>query len=151
MKHIKTMNKAKKRSLICALAMLIMLICQFLPYWSYGEGMTLSVQSYIWFPDYHQDLTKTLEPLVDQFPCNHAVTASLPLMVLCAVSIFICLRKVGSRCTGIFSIITGVCGLIAYLLEPVMRAGAGFWLHIAVLVLIVLCGVWMLRAPREEA
>lgn len=151
MKCIKAMNKAQRRSLVCALTLLVMLVCQFMPYWSYGEGMRLSVQAYIWFPDYHQDLTKTLEPLVEQFPCNHAVTVSLPLMILCGVSLFVCLKKAGSRSGGILAILTGGYGLVAYLIDPVMRAGAGLWLHMAVLVLIVLCGAWMLRAPREEA
>jgi len=30
-----------------------------------------------------------------------------------------------------------------------MRAGAGLWLHIAVLILLLLAGIWTMRAPRE--
>ena len=150
MHRIKPMRAAQRRSLICALMLLVMLVCQFLPYWSDGEGMRLSVQTYIWFPDYHQDLTKILEPLVDKFPCNHVVAVSLPLMFLCSVGLFVCLKKAGSRSGGILAILTGGCGLLAYLLDPVMRAGAGLWLHIAVLALIVLSGCWLLHAPREK-
>ncbi|MBE5811397.1 MAG: hypothetical protein E7318_10750 [Clostridiales bacterium] len=149
MNHIKTMRPIRKRNLLCALIMLIMLVCQFLPYWNVSEGMSLSIQTYIWFPDYHKELTDTLLPLVEQFPCNHAVTAALPVMILCLAGLIICLRKSAGRGAGILPVLAGGYGLIAYLLDPVMRAGAGLWLHIVVLALMLLAGVWTMRAPHE--
>ena len=47
MKQTKSTFSVKTLHLMCALSMLMMLVCQFLPYWSYGEGMSLSVQTYI--------------------------------------------------------------------------------------------------------
>lgn len=143
------MSAVRKRNLFCVLTMLVMLVCQFMPYWNYGEGMSLSIQTYIWFPDYHKELTDELLPLVEQFPCNHAVKAALPVMILCLVGVFVCLRKKAARGAGVLPVLAGGYGLIAYLLDPVMRAGAGMWLHIAVLILMLLAGVWTMRAPRE--
>lgn len=148
MNRIRT-SAVRKRNLLCVLAMLVMLVCQFMPYWNYGEGMSLSIQAYIWFPDYHKELTDELLPLVEQFPCNHAVTAALPVMILCLAGVFVCLRKKAARGTGALPVLAGGYGLMAYLLDPVMRAGAGLWLHIAVLILLLLAGIWTMRAPRE--
>lgn len=150
MNRIKRLSTVKKRNLICALTMLVMLVCQFVPYWSYGDGMTLSIQRYIWFPDYHKELTEELLPLVDQFPCNHAVTAALPVMILCLAGLVVCLRKKATRGAGVLPVMAGGYGLIAYLIDPVMRAGAGLWLHIAVLILMLLAGIWTMRSPSEN-
>ena len=142
------MSAVRKRNLLCVLIILVVLACQFMPYWNYGAGLSLSIQRYIWFPDYHKELTDELLPLVEQFPCNHAVTAALPVMILCLVAVFVCLRKKAAQGAGVLPVLAGGYGLIAYLLDPVMRAGVGLWLHIAVMILMLLAGVWTILAPR---
>ena len=141
---------AKALNIISALLMVVLLACQFMPYWRFGEGETLSIQGYVWFPTKHPALTEELLPLVEKFPCNQAVMACIPVMILCLLGVWFCLSKSGKPLIGLLPVLTGAVGLLMYLTSPVMRAGMLCWLHVAVLALLLVTGILTLAGKKQN-
>ena len=144
-----TKISAKALNTISALLMIVMLACQFIPYWHFGEGESLSVQGYVWFPTKHPALSEELQPLVDKYPCNQATLACLPVMLLCLLGVWLCLRKADKPKMGMLPFLTGLAGLALYLSSPVMQAGTLYWLHVAVLALLMGLGIFTMTRKQK--
>lgn len=140
---VKTLN------IISALLMVAMLACQFLPYWQFGEGESVSLHGYVWFPTDHKPLTDALLPLVKNYPSNQAALACVPVLALCLLSLFLCLSKSDKQQMGIFPLLTGSAGLVLYLTSPVMRAGFLCWVHVALLALMLMTGILTLTRKKH--
>ena len=144
--HVKRLNR------ISAFLMIVMLACQFLPYWQFGEGEAVSLHGYVWFPTDHAQLAAELNPLVPKYPSNQAAMACIPVLLLCVFGAFFCLTKAEKQRTGVWPLLAGAAGLVLYLTSPVMRAGFLCWAHIALLALIFVAGLGtlLLKLPENE-
>lgn len=138
-KSLKLINR------LSALLMVVMLILQFTPFWHFGEGgaQTVSISSYVWFPDNHTDLNAYLKTVEEGHWVNSIVVVAVPMLLLCAIGAVLCLRASDSRLTLLFPVAAGLVGLIGYLGTASLRAGA--WglpvVVCAAMLLLGLCGL----------
>lgn len=133
--------------------MLILLVLQFVPFWSYGDaGETASISSYLWFPTENKALESSLqETLADShFSVDAIVLPSILMLLLAAIGLFFCLWKSTSKAVALLPIATGAVGLWDYLAEPVMKLGMGWGWHVAVCAVLILMGACALYAAQRQ-
>lgn len=133
--------------------MLALLVCQFVPFWSLGEE-TVSINGYIWFCTDHENFTSYFqEALNDEvFNAGTIVGVNLITMLACVLGIVFCIKNSEDIWPGLISVICGVVGLFSYIAYPVYRMGAGWGLHVAVCVgMILAAGVSLVRWIKEKA
>ena len=143
-KRIKCCNR------IAALLMAVLLVGQFVPYWQYGEGLSASINGYVWFPTEHQGLTEELNPLVEKYPCNQAALVAIPVLLLSALGVLLCLFRSDRPMTSLLPVMAGGYGLIGYLCSPVMRAGGLWWAHGIAFALLLALGLTALGQKERQ-
>ena len=114
------------------------LICQFVPYWSF-EGQTVSIGDYIWFTEHHKDLTKHFQGMLGdkEFYAGNIAGYSIIIMATCGLGIFFGLKSAGKVKTMLFPAACGVAGLILHFSFPVFGiAGMGLILVILYALLV---------------
>ena len=155
------MLKSEKRTMVCnlvsALLMVALLVCQFLPYWHYGEGNATasSIYGYVWFPHQQEGLSDYLLSQDAGHYINDVAWPVVGMLVICVAGVLLCLWKRRSALSGIWPMAGGIVGLWFYLSVPVMRIGSGWWMHLALLVAMLVVGVvglvGLLGGRRERA
>lgn len=132
-------KNVKLCSRICAVLMLAVILCQFLPWWHYGEGQSASIAAYVWFPTNMPDLNTHLTGLDETHYINNLAFYSVITMLGCAGGIILCLLKPASALRCLIPGAVGLFGLVQLLQHPVLREGYG-WLLLALNLLLILVG-----------
>jgi len=121
-------------SIVCAVLMLALLVCQFVPFWTVPEtGETVSIGKYIWFPDDCGDLEDYLQTAVhEDFTVNELVGQPVLILVLSAVSAVLCIIKRESTPVLFAPLACGVIGIWGYLAQPALQLGGGWVIHLTI-------------------
>ena len=131
-------------------------VLQFCPYWQ-GEGISVSIQGYVWFPTENDALTAYLEESVGEFDLNSVIGMPILVLVLAVAAIACCVKLAEYPVIFIMGIVAGISGLWGYLGCSVYRVGAYFGLHVALCAVILLLGIAGLviflqaRASKQKA
>jgi len=121
---MKRSNPFQVRNLICVIALAILFITQFLPFWDLN-GQSISIGSYIWFPLDHPELTAFFEQTVGAgYTIDSMVLPSALHLLLPVIGCCLYFKDKENKFTGILSLCAGLAGLFAYLLVPAYRLGA---------------------------
>ena len=119
-------------------AMLILVICQFTPYWQY-EGGSGSINGYIWFPSHHTQLASYLEESVGTaVEMNDVIGMPILILVLAVIGLICCFRYFDGPATAIIAVIAGIVGLWGYLSGSIYSLGSPYGLHIALCAIILI-------------
>jgi len=127
-------NLAMISSLVCMAMAILILVFQFLPYWSFvGEKtgeQTISISGYVWLPN--NDVSNDFEELAkaEIFPgeritdnkiVNEIVMFPAFTFGFCALAIAVCLLKLKNGIMPtLFTIIAGVVATVGYLVSPAL-------------------------------
>lgn len=133
-------------NLLCALLMLALVLCQFLPFWS-ANGDTASLQGYTWWPDDHKEVTNWFKSAVSpDFRANDVVIPTILMLVFgCLGSVF-CLLQTKSCWVGFLPLICGGAGIWGYLTNPAYQMGSLWVGHLILAIAITALSIPMLIA-----
>lgn len=134
MKKLK--NPVKTVNWICAALMVVLLVLQFMPFWSIdGEGVSLL--GYWGFPDDHSNLTSWLDSTLGGFNINEIVFWIIFVAALCVVGAIICLKNSDKIMALLLPAGTGLLGLLFCICEPSFRLGQVWILHLLLFLLLL--------------
>ena len=146
-------NRTAQMNSLCALLMIVLLVLQFSAFWTYGENneLSCSLQSYIWFPADNTALTKHLEALVPGHAINSIIIMPLLVLVTAVLGIVLICVKPGQPHNALLPVACGAVGVWGYLSKAEFQLGAGWQLHLALCILIALCGLLsLIMSARGE-
>ena len=87
------MDKAKTFNIITIILMGVLLVLHFLPFWSY-DGISTSIQSYVWFPTDHAPLESYIAGQVGgDYQINDIVLMPILVLVMTVIGIILCIAK----------------------------------------------------------
>lgn len=141
-------NKRNLISWLCAALMLVMLVLQFLPFWSFtGEAgeTSCSVNSFVWMPREHPDVTTYLQSTLGEEWTVQKVYAMPALQLVAgALGVAFALIKPAWPLGGICAVFCGGFGLWGYLTNAALKLGGMWGLHLAVSALVFAAGLFCL-------
>lgn len=145
------MKKSKICNITCIILMAVILILQFMPFWSY-DGMSTSIQAYIWYPSDHAPLETYLAGEIDGYTINNILIMPILVLVTSVAGIVLCLIKSGEPWSGLLPLVCGIAGLWGYLFKPAYRLGGNWVLHLIVCIaLAVVAALRIYFQVKEEA
>ena len=87
------MEKSRMFTYVSVALMGLLLLLHFMPFWSY-EGISTSIQTYIWFPSDHAQLETYLASQVGgEFSINSILLMPILVLVMTIAGIILCLWK----------------------------------------------------------
>ena len=106
------------------------------------EAHTVSITSYVWFPDHYKAMHSILAEYIDpplstveiSSAVNYVVQATY-LMVACIASIVLLIVKNGKKWAALAPLVAGVVGLVQYLGNHLFQLGMNWQVH------MILCAV----------
>ena len=120
---------------ICALLMLALLVCQFLPFWNTGTD-TVSISSYIWFPTDNTAVTELLQPHTDaQYPINDIVTPCVLMLLLSVGTLVLWIFGRENVLLPVCSLIGSITGIWVCAAKATFRLGGLWWLILVISIL----------------
>jgi len=143
-------------NIACAILMLGLLICQFVPFWNM-DGQEVSIGGYAWFPTDHSDFTAHFQQLLEtkeDLAGGVALINTIVLLVGAAGLIF-CLKNSADVWPAVFPTVCGVTIIVGYIVRPVFRLGAMWQLHV-VLAIVMLAmaifsfGYWLKKVCHQK-
>lgn len=131
-------------NICCAVLALILLILQFTPFWTPGEGAApVSIGGYVWFPTEHADLTSYIQQNTDSaFTINAIVIPAVLMLALSAAGAVLGVLKRDEFWAGVFPIACGISGLWGFLSQPALRLGSTWVLQLVLCILMLALGVF---------
>ena len=123
-------------NIVCAILMLALVLCQFLPFWS-ANGDTTSLQGYTWWPDDHKEVTNWLKTAIAfDFRANDVVIPTILMLIFGCLGSAFCLIKSKSCWVGFLSLICGGAGIWGYLTNPAYQLGNLWVVHLTLAIAI---------------
>lgn len=120
---------------LCALLMLLLLICQFLPFWSTGAE-SVSISSYIWFPSDNAAVTELLQPHTDAtFPINDIATPCVLMLLLCVGTLVFWIFGRENVLLPVCSLVGSIAGIWVCAAKATFRLGGLWWLIFVISIL----------------
>lgn len=126
-------------SVVCAVLLLALVVCQFMPFWT-AEETSASIQECVWFPQECKDITKMLSNTVEA-EINDIVLMPVVVLVSGVVGAFFCAVKPKKIWAAICPLVCGVIGIHGYLTQPAFQLGGLWMLHLALCVAILVLGI----------
>ena len=138
---ISVKNPVKTVNLLCAAVMILLVLMQFLPFWTV-EDTGVSVMGYMGFPDDHSNLTSWLDDTVSGgFVINNLVGWFFFTTALSIVGSVLCIRY---REKSLIALLPAACGIVGILYcasEPAFRLGQGWILQLLLYCLLLVLPV----------
>ena len=120
------MKKTKIWNYVSAVMMLVVLVMQFMPFWHY-DGMSTSIQTYIWFPTDQKDLTSYLTAqLGADYNINSIVLAPIVILVSYVAGIVLAVIKGDNPWCKLVPIIGSLVGIWGFLVKPAYHLGSAW-------------------------
>ena len=137
-------------NIVCAVLMLALIVCQFLPFWVV-DGESTSIQSFCWFStkdkqmevqNYLQDTlgkdayfvrTKNIVAF-EKNPkpgINEAIVPALGVLAFGALGVYFCLRNFKKPINGIWALLCGLSCVVGYMILPAYQLGQNWMIHVA--------------------
>ena len=131
------MEKSKICNIICILLMGALLVLHFMPFWSY-DGMSTSIQSYVWFPTDHAALESYIAGQVGgEYNINSIILMPVIVIVATVVGIVLCLSMSDNFFVGLVPLGCGLVGAWGYLTKAAFQLGTNWGLHLAVCIAMI--------------
>lgn len=144
------MKKTQICNYVCIALMAVLLVLQFIPFWSY-DGMSTSIQSYIWFPTENAQLTAYLTAqLGEAYTINNIVWMPILVLVAAAVGVIICFLKSDEALTALIPLVCGLIGTWGYLAKPAFQLGGNWMFHLLVCIAMILMSVLALLFAQKN-
>ena len=122
----------------------------FLPFWSY-DGISSSIQSYIWFPGEKAELTAYLTAqLGESYTINNIIWPPILSFVAAVVGVILCAMYNDEPLMCLIPIIGGLIGAWGYLTTPAFQLGGNWILHLVVCIAMILIGVLTLLSGQKK-
>lgn len=146
-----TISPTKTINIVCAVLMLALLVCQFIPFWSVGEQY-VSIGGYVWFPEDHGDLTVHLQESLNNsdFTAGSIVWIHLIMLLVSAAGFAFCLKNSDAVWPAVFPAVCGVVGICGYITQPVLQMGAAWPLHLVLSIVTLVLAVVSLVCKYKE-
>ena len=125
------MEKSRIFNFVSVLLMGILLVLQFMPFWS-GDGATAAIQGYVWFPSGHPIEPYLMGQLGESFAVNSIVLMPILVLVLGVAGIVLCIWKSDVSFMALIPLACGLVGIWGYLSQPAFQLGANWVLHLFV-------------------
>lgn len=134
-----------KKSKICSYAsvvlMAVLLILQFSGFWSY-DGMSTSIQKYLWFPTDHDVLAEYISSALGvSHNINDIVFMPFMVLLLGVIGIAVCAVKPAHAAGSLLPLAAGVIGAWGYLTKAPFQLGTNWILHLIVCILLIVTSV----------
>ena len=147
---VKRMKKSKVTNYVCIALMGLLLILQFMPFWSY-DGVRTSIQSMVWFPLEHEQLEMYFVNQLGDFWINDIVLMPVVILFASVGGIILHIIKPDAKWTFIFPVLCGIIGCWGYLVRPEFQLGTNWVLHLMVCILVLAGGIISLAVKCKEA
>ena len=143
----RTFNLTTTINLVCAILMLALLICQFVPFWSL-DGREVSIGGYIWFPSDNDDFTAYFQEWLNDgdFYSGSIVGINVLIMLACAAGFVFCIKNSEELWPIVFPAACGILGLYQYLAIPVFQLGSNCGIHVAICIATLVMAIIALIA-----
>lgn len=146
----KKMGKAKICNILCIVLMGVLLVLHFMPFWSY-DGISTSIQTYVWFPTEHADLGTYIAGQVGgDYNINSIVLMPVLVLVLTVIGIVLCIIKSENLFVGLLPLGCGLIGIWGYLSKAAFRLGTNWVLHLMVCIAMVAAGALKMYFLAKE-
>lgn len=145
------MEKSKICNITCILLMGILLILHFMPFWSY-DGMSTSIQSYVWFPTDHAELESYIAgQLGEEYSINSIILMPVIIIITTVAGMVLCILKSDNIFVGSVPFVCGLVGVWGYLSKAAFRLGTNWCLHLVVCIaLVIAAGIKMFFLAKKE-
>lgn len=139
-------KQLKMMNFICMALMLVVLILQFVPFWS-ANGKGISISSYIWFPIDNETniaLGDSFKATFADYNINSIVLVAVGQLVAGVIGVVLSVVKRNNPFIAIAPIICGIFGVWAFIAKPVYRLGTAWGLHLAVDIILLVVAIYTL-------
>lgn len=144
------MKKTQTLNFVSVVLMAVYVILLFLPFWSY-DGISSSIQSYIWFPGEKAELTAYLTAqLGESYTINNIIWPPILSFVAAVVGVILCAMYNDEPLMCLIPIIGGLIGAWGYLTTPAFQLGGNWILHLVVCIAMILIGVLTLLSGQKK-
>jgi len=134
-------NSTQIINLICAFILLVLIILQFVPYWHY-DGMSASINSYVWFPYSHDALKTYLETsLGASVDLNREVITPIIITFVGILILALQIWKPDYSIAMFGTVLIGIAGAYGYLSSDVLQLGSTWILHLVLCIAAVALGI----------
>lgn len=139
----KASNLTPILNVICAVLMLVLLVLQFMPFWTYGDPATsVSIQGYIWFPGDHTGLSKAFtESVSADYSINDVLLMPILTLMMGAVGIVLCLIQSDNPFVSLLPAACGLAGTWGYLTGAAFHLGSGWVFHLILCIALLALGL----------
>lgn len=146
-------------SVACIVAMLALLVMQFLPYWNYTnrseEALTSSIQKFTWFPYKDAPLEKALKAADENYNINLFAIMPFVLLIATVVSLVLTIIQPKGFLAGLIYIIAGAAAVWGYTSFKVYSIGTTYQLQLTLSYVILALAVirlilWILGTERKQ-
>ena len=137
-------NYARILNYVCVVLMLVLLVTQFLPFWSCEkcEDGVASISDYTWFPNDHKPITTEMKEIYGRdYLVTDVVLTSILILVASGLGIFFCIKDARKPLSAIFPLAAGLCGVVGYLTTPGLQTGENWVIHVAVAAVLAVCAL----------
>lgn len=144
------MKKTQTLNFVSVVLMAVYVILLFLPFWSY-DGISSSIQSYIWFPGEKAELTAYLTAqLGESYTINNIIWPPILSFVAAVVGVILCAMYNDESLMCLIPIVGGLIGAWGYLTTPAFQLGGNWILHLVVCIAMILIGVLTLLSGQKK-
>lgn len=166
------MTKTKLINYVSAFLLLILVVMQFLPFWTYPGKMEVinaetgkkekveaeldtSIQNYIWFPEDNKDCTTYLQKATadKEFACGDIILFPVLALILTAVCIACVIINPEFKFIFLFPLVVGVIGVISLIGQVPFALGNGtnFTVQMALAAPLAILGISSLFSTINDA
>jgi len=102
--------------------MLLMLVWQWMPFWSY-EGKSVSIAAYYWLPKSFKKMDNFLVSVMPDYHVNSFAYIFLIITLLSIAGIVLALWKGKYMLVSLFPLASGILGVWVFATRPIMQMG----------------------------
>lgn len=147
------MKKNKICNYVCIALMAILFVLQFMPFWSY-DGVSVSIQSYVWFPANHTTLDTYIGSQISGYSINDIVWMPVITLVATVGGIILFVKAPDNAYVGIVPLICGIIGTWAYMTKEPLHLGTNWVLHLVVCIAMVVVSflrtIWIIKEKKSS-
>lgn len=131
------MEKSRIFNIISIVLMGALLVLHFMPFWSY-DGMSTSIQSYVWFPTDHAALETYIAGQVGgEYSINSIILMPIIVLVTTVAGMILNIMFNDNLFVSLVPLGCGLVGVWGYLSKAAFRLGGNWSLHLIVCIAMV--------------
>jgi hypothetical protein len=128
-------------SFVLLALMLALLVMQFVPFWTEGDG-TATISDYIWFPREHKELNNSLKEVFGKdYRINQYLIGPITLLVSAAAGIVFSVLKRGKLNSFLLPLVCGLAGYTTYFTYAPYKLGANWIVHASLSIAVLAVAV----------